>query len=125
MITRIEALAEAIMEYSGYRDPEGALFQARNPGGLKAHAPTVLQDIEGNRVFASMKSGWDALLYDLRVKCSGQSHTALTSQSSVKDLLLTNGFEKVLVRKVINFVRRALQDQGITEETELSFFGES
>ena len=87
MISRLDALAEAIMAYSGYRDPESVLYQARNPGALKAHASTVLRDLDNYRVFSCFKAGFDALLSDLKSKCSGTSHTSLTTQSSLKDLI--------------------------------------
>lgn len=122
MITRIEALADAITEISGYRNPESAVYQARNPGALRAHSTTVLSDLDNYRVYSSFRSGWDSLVFDLKTKCSGNSHTHLQTTSTLKDLVLTNGFEQALVKKVVNFLRRSLQDQAITEETQLCFF---
>jgi hypothetical protein len=122
MVNRIEALADAITEYSGYRNPESVLYQARNPGALKAHAVTVLRDLDNYRVYPCFKAGWDSLLADLKAKCSGRSHTSLTQQSTLKDLLAVNGFQPTVCGYVVKFIRRALQDQTITDQTPLEFF---
>lgn len=121
-INRLESLAEAITAYSGYRDPESALYQARNPGGIKAHSLTVMRDLDNNRVYPSFKAGWDSLLFDLRTKCSGDSHTSLHSTSTLKDLIRVNGFQSTITGYVVTFLRRALQDQAVSEDTTLSFF---
>lgn len=121
-VNRLEALAEGIMAYSGYRDPGSELFQARNPGGLRAYSPTVMRDLENYRQFTSLKSGWDALLFDLRTKCSGDSHTSLTPDSTLKDLIRVNGFQFTIASYVATFLQRALQDQTVSENTTLAFF---
>lgn len=123
-INRLECLAEAIIAYSGYQNPESVLYAARNPGALKAHSMTVMCDLENYRQFMSFKSGWDALLFDLRKKCSGTSHTSLTPTSTLKDLIRVNGFQFTITGYVVTFLRRALQDQAVSEDTTLSFFTE-
>jgi hypothetical protein len=123
-INRLEALADAIVEYSGYRNPESALYQSRNPGGLKAWSPTLLRDLDNYRVFCSFKAGYDALIFDLQRKCSGESHTKLERTSTLKDLITTNGFQPTVVGYVVTFLRRALQDVSISELTPLQYFAE-
>lgn len=122
MIHRLDSLAEAIMAYSGYRDPEGVLYQARNPGALRAHAVTVLRDLDNYRVFSCFKAGFDALMADLRTKCSGQSHTSLTQQSTLRDLIKVNGLPLTISGYLVTFLRKALQDQTLTDQIHLGFF---
>ncbi len=125
MITRLEALADAITDISGYHTPESAVYKARNPGALRAYSQTVLSDLDNYRVFSSFRAGYDALIFDLKTKCAGKSHTHLETTSTLKELILTNGFEPALVKKVVNFLRRALEDQEFSEATTLSFFLEA
>lgn len=122
MIDKLESLADAITEYSGYRNPESDLYQARNPGGLKAWDVFRMRDLNGFRVYSSFKGGYASLVEDLRAKCEGKSHTTLTPQSSLKDLMGVNGYPEGMCGYVVKFVRRALQDQSINEHTEISYF---
>src|SRR5208337_3662759 len=83
---KLEALAEAITHYSGYQEPGSALWQARNPLGLKAYSPLHKHDNSGNRIFASLLDGLQAGIYDLSLKLSGKSKAHLLPLSTLMDL---------------------------------------
>jgi hypothetical protein len=44
----LEALVEALIHYSGYRDPKSPVYQARNPGDLQAFRPDQVKDDSGD-----------------------------------------------------------------------------
>jgi hypothetical protein len=118
---RIEALADALTRQNKY-EPDSHSYQTRNPGLLRAHASKYVTDGDGVRVFNSFLDGYQALLYDLQVKCSGQSRTRLKPNSTLDDLLMAYGYRKTAVEQVVRFLRRALRDDSITHETPLSYF---
>jgi hypothetical protein len=121
LVSRLEALAEAITEFSGYRNPEGQLYQLRNPGALRAYDSVRMRDLDGYRAFTSYKGGFDALVTDLRIKCSGRSHTTLQVTSTLRDLIAVNRLN-VEAFHIVKFLRRALNDQSIEAITPLEFF---
>jgi hypothetical protein len=99
---RIEALADALTRQNKY-EPDSHSYQTRNPGLLRAHSPKYVTDGEGVRVFANFMDGYQALLYDLTVKCSGQSRTRLKPNSTLDDLLMAYGYRKSAVEQVVRF----------------------
>lgn len=124
MVRRLEALADAIMRYSGYNDPESASYQSRNPGALKAISDKHARDPKGLRVFRSALDGYQALLFDLAIKCVGRSRTRLKSDSTLKDLMLAYGQPESAAGYVAKFLKRALNDSSISDKTPLRFFVE-
>lgn len=119
---KLEALADAIVSLSGYRNPESSVYQARNPGALKAFSPKHPRTIEGLRIFNSHLDGYQALLYDLEIKCSGQSHTRLKGASTLRDLVLARGEPETTAQYIVKYLRRALNDREINVTTPLSTF---
>lgn len=121
-MNKIEALADSILEYSGYRDPSSAAYKARNPGALKAVSPRHVRNDQGLRVFSKMIDGYSALVFDLIIKCSGKSRSGLRERSTLADLSRSLGFIEGTERYLAKWCRKALNDDTITEDTPLSYF---
>lgn len=121
-MNRIEALADAIAHYSGFNDPDSPAYQNRNPGKLMAYLDHQPRDSEGIRTFRTVLDGYQALLFDLKVKCSGRSHTKLRQTSTLRDLILSRNQPAPMAKHVANFLRRALHNESISEKTELGYF---
>lgn len=118
----LEAFAEAIAETSGYRNPEGDLYAARNPGGLPAVSSSHLKDVNGNRVFNSVLDGIQALIFDIEVKMSGKSKARLQPTNTLADFAVAFGQPATAAQPWAKFVRRALRDGSVTHKTTLSHF---
>ncbi len=124
MLAPLEALADALAKYSGWHDPESAAYQNRNPGALKAFTMKHHRDEAGMRVFYSHMDGYQALLFDLTVKCSGMSRTRLKKASVLRDLMVVYGQPATAADYVAKFLRKAMRDQCISADTPLSQFVE-
>lgn len=103
-------------------DPQSDAYHLRNPGLLRAFSPKHTRDEKGRRVFVSFVAGYENLLLDLRIKCSGQSRAKLTPDSALVDLLHVYGNPTSATRYIINFLRHALKDPDIPETVKLSWF---
>jgi hypothetical protein len=121
-ISRIEALAGAFARLNAVHDPASKAFRLRNPLMLKAFNLKHEKDGEGYRVFNSFSAGWDNALLDLIIKCEGKSHSHLKTTDTLRDLVKVYGNDASSTRSVKNFLRLALTDEEIYENTELSFF---
>lgn len=91
MIDPIEALADCIMTFEGWRKPEtnyhgSTSWRNRNPGNLRDGQRKVKLDDRGYAIYKSLSDGWMDLLHDLAVKLSGQSSHNLTGQSTLHEL---------------------------------------
>jgi hypothetical protein len=122
MVSRLEALADAIVHYSHWNDPESASYQNRNPGELSAVSVKHPKDATGQRIFKSSMDGYQALIFDLAVKCSGRSRTRLKPDSSLRDLVLAYGKPESTAKFLAKFLKRALGDQSVSEKTLLGYF---
>jgi hypothetical protein len=123
-VSRLEALADAIAHYSGWTNPESEAYQARNPGALPAISSKHIRNAKGQRVFRSMLDGYQALLFDLAIKCSGHSHTRLKPISTLRELMLAYHQPDTTGKFVAKYLKRALQDEQISENTPLRYFVE-
>lgn len=120
-MNKLEALADAIMKFNGYLEPDGDLYKLRNPGGLMAASPR--HDRVGDyRVFPKAVNGYQSLLYDLERKVSGESYTGLKLHSQLVELLRVYGFRDDESWPVFTFLSKAL-GVNVTRETPLAFFG--
>jgi hypothetical protein len=122
---KIEALAEAIADTSGYRNPDNALHAARNPGGLLAFSPTHKKNDAGHRVFNSMLDGWQALMFDIEVKLAGRSRAKLGAVNTLGDFATAYGQPATAAQAWAKYMRRALAVEGVTHKTTLDFFMET
>lgn len=116
MISKLEALADALAFYHRAFDPESDAYKARNPGLLRATQMKHKRDENGKRVFDSYLDGYQALLFDLKIKCSGKS-AARHPLFTLSDLVQNKAAGKYLAR----FLTKALNET-ITAETSLSYF---
>jgi hypothetical protein len=119
---KLEALCEAVVSYSGYREPGSPVYQARNPGNLRAFKPEQTQDAEGRRVYSSVIDGMQSLLWDMQLKLSGQSVARLTPESTLTDLVKAYQLPELTAQAWARFLRSALQTQEINSKTSISFF---
>jgi hypothetical protein len=122
---KIEALAEAIADTSGYRNPDHPAHAARNPGALKAYSPTHVRNEQGQRVFRSMLDGWQALIFDIEVKLAGRSRAHLTAHNCLADFAEAFGQPATAAQAWAKYLRRSLTVEGITHKTTLDFFMEN
>jgi hypothetical protein len=126
-VSKLEFLCDAIAEYNGSHDPRSEAYRFRNPLALREKE--VIRDgndkvvdvkFNGLRRFRSWVHGYEAGLYDLRVKCSGK-HRTLTQFSSISDLTAYYGLAGK-GEHVADYLSFALQDDKITAETKLFVF---
>lgn len=122
---KLEALAEAIVCYSGYREPDSVLYKARNPGGLKAIGLVQARDEKGNRTFRSVIDGLQALFYDVELKVTGKSRAQLKPESTLIDLSSAYNLPITTATAWARFLRAALSDSTISSKTPLSYFLEA
>lgn len=122
MIPRIHALVDAFANLNGAHDPRSDAYQLRNPLLLRAFSPKHERDENGKRRFSSFASGYDNALLDVRIKCSGKSHSKLTPESTLVDLVCVYGNTPAAARMVKNFLRAALKDENVVESTRLGWF---
>ena len=121
-VLRVHALVDAFARLNNYHDPKSEAYRLRNPLLLRAFSPKHQRDEEGRRVFTSFTSGYDNALLDVRIKCSGKSHSKLTPSSTLTDLVCVYGNPASAVRSVKNFLRAALGDENILESQPLGWF---
>jgi len=118
---RLEVLLDAIAAVNGFKDPESPVYRARNPLALRYFN----NGFAGNlRKFPSLLGGYGAGLYDLKVKCSGESRAKLEDQFNLKGLIRVYSLPDQTVIYVTRFLRKALNDESIKDTTELSYFVE-
>jgi hypothetical protein len=122
MMTRIECLADAIMRMNCYHSPDSIAYKNRNPGMLKAFSPKHIKDENGLRVFNSFSSGYDNLVLDLRIKCSGGSHSRLKPEDTLVNLVQCYGNPPTAATYLKKFLRVALNDENIMESQQLGWF---
>jgi hypothetical protein len=122
---RLEALVLAIGKMNGaWDDPESLAFRLCNPLLLKTYRPEKKVDSDYNRVFTSVMGGFRAGVADLQAKSSGKNNR-LSTNNTLRDLLALFGFKNdATIRKIVLFLRRALQDESVSANTELGWFTE-
>lgn len=119
---KLEALAEAVIRYSGYLEPASDLYLARNPGALKATSMRHAKNEQGYRIFNSFIDGVQALLFDIDLKIRGKSWAKLQPTSTLRDLAVSYSLEGTTATAWARFLRAALRDQTISGDTELQHF---
>ena len=137
MISRLEALADAIGHLQDFDNPKSRAYRLRNMGLLRNYSLTNPKptDSEGYRQFESMIGGYRALLFDLTEKISGNSRAGiqkdgkfvkLQPESELRDLLRTFGVKiDGPIRKLCNFLNEAFSRDDILPTTPLKFFTEN
>src|SRR5579871_189240 len=121
-LSRIEALADALHFYNGANRPIDPAYFARNP--LRLQVFTGNGQATGKlRHFSSHHSGFQAALFDLRIKCSGKSRAKLDNGNfTLTGLVESYNLNAITAKPVARFLRQALGDDSITENTPLDYF---
>src|SRR5580658_64120 len=125
MISKLEALVDAIGKANGIHNPESESYRLRNPLLIRSFARPGKHetDEQGRRVFASLLSGYKAALFDIQLKLTGKSRAGLRPTDSLTNVLGVYGIKELGgVSTVVSFLRRALADQTIDSTTPLSYF---
>ena len=117
---RLEALALTLSNLNGFSDPQSVAFCNANPGMLKAYSLKQAMNADQLRVFGSFLDGYQALLFDLKIKLSGKSRTKLGLHNSLLDLLRVYGHADSA--PALRFLRHALHDPQINDKTTLLYF---
>ena len=123
MMTRLEALLDAITASTGYLNPESEEYQCRNPLALKAFLPQQKKTDSGLRIFDRFESGHKAALYDLQVKCGGDSRAKIETGSPLRHLIRCYSMPDAVVDSVVEFLRKALGED-VSADTPLHYFVE-
>jgi hypothetical protein len=134
-VCRIEALADSIGQLNGISDPASIAYQTRNLGLLRAFSLRTLAATtkDCTRIFGAFQGGYRAILTDLERKCKGESHArgkdnkVLSGDSKIIDILWSLGIRHSLrynkpVEQAIEFLRIALNDASIDDDTPLKYF---
>ena len=121
---RLEALADALTASTGYLDPASDEYQCRNPLALKAFLPQQKKLESGLRVFERFESGHKAALYDLQVKCGGDSRAKIEKDSPLRHLIRCYSMPDQTIDSIVEFLRKALPGEPISADTPLKYFVE-
>jgi hypothetical protein len=146
-MNRIEALTDGLCRMTDFSDPSSAIYRYRNPLGLRvfcvhgkgvgrceicpAGHPLIgriwrereWDHSTGVRVFHTLMDGYQASLFDVKMKCSGKSHAAILESSPLSELCISYGISGSRPADALaKFLRRALDDDSIRADTAVSFF---
>jgi hypothetical protein len=134
-MNRLEGLADAVGNLNNIWDPSSQAYKCRNPGLLRAFSLRTLAQTttDCTRIFGAFQGGYRALLADLERKCKGESHArgadgkVLSPESKLPDILWSFGIRHSLkysepVQQAVRFLRVAVGDDSIDEDTPLKFF---
>ena len=120
MLNKLEVLADAIAYYHKAHEPDSVAYQLRNPGKLKAISPKHPRTEEGFRLFNSYLDGYQALLFDLKIKCQGRSRATIV-ESNLNGLLQSYGQPQAAAKYIARQITKALK-QEIRANEALTFF---
>ena len=125
MITRIEALFDALASLKGWSNPDSQAYQLRNPLMVKSFSKPGKNEItgEGYRIFSTQLAGVRAGLFDLQLKISGKSRAGLKSTDLLENVLRVYGVVELGGQQaVVKFLKRALKTQDVSKTTPLTWF---
>ena len=125
MITRIEALFDAIASLKGWSNPDSQAYQLRNPLMVKSFSKPGKNEIteDGYRVFSTQLAGVRAGLFDLDLKIRGKSRAGIKEDDLLENVLRVFGITELGGQQaVVKFLKRALKDQSISRTTPLAWF---
>ena len=127
MITRIEALFDALASLKGWSNPDSLAYQLRNPLMVKSFSKPGKNEIteEGYRVFSTQLAGVRAGLFDLDLKIRGKSRAGIKTDDLLENVLRVYGIIELGGQQaVMKFLKRALKTQDIKTTTPLKWFTE-
>jgi hypothetical protein len=113
------------MSQTGYLDPASEEYRCRNPLALKAYSGKHEHNGSGLRVFKNLQAGYIAGIFDLKVKCTGNSRAKVDKDSTLKELLRCYSRPNDTALEIAEFLKKALNDDAISADTQLSYFAEN
>lgn len=124
----LEHILNAIANFNGaLTSPASEAYQLKNPLLVKSFSTPGAHKVDehGRRVFDTFWAGYRACLFDLECKISGNSRLQLKPTDPITRIFEVYGFTKSTEQSaLLKFLRRALNNDSINEETPLSFFHE-
>ena len=127
MITRIEALFDALASIRGWNNPDSVCYQLRNPLMVKSFSKPGKNEIteDGYRVFTTQLAGIRAGLFDLDLKVRGKSRAGVKENDLLENVLRVYGITELGGQQaVVKYLKRALKTQDIKTTTPLKWFTE-
>lgn len=127
MITKIEALFDALASLKGWSNPDSVCYQLRNPLMVKSFSKPGKNTIteEGYRVFETQLAGIRAGLFDLTLKVTGKSRAGIKAEDRLENVLRVYGVSELGGQQaVVKYLKRALKTQDIKITTPLKWFTE-
>ena len=127
MITRIEALFDALASLKGWNNPDSQAYQLRNPLMVNSLSKPGKNEItaEGYRIFSTQLAGVRAGLFDLDLKIRGKSRAGIKTDDLLENVLRVYGIIELGGQQaVMKFLKRALKTQDIKTTTPLKWFTE-
>jgi hypothetical protein len=127
MITRIEALFDAVASTKGWNNPDSISYQLRNPLMVKSFSKPGKNEItsEGYRIFSTQLAGIRAGLFDLTLKVTGKSRAGIKPDDKLENALRVYGITELGGQQaVVKYLKRALKTQDIKTTTPLKWFTE-
>lgn len=124
-MNRLEALHDSIASLNNFPSPDSEAYQLRNPLLIKSFSRPGKNEIDdkGRRVFGSSLAGIRAGLFDLQLKCSGESRAGLKKDDKLENLLRVFGITETLgQQQIVKFLKRSTKDDNITRQTPLAWF---
>ena len=125
---KLQRLARAMAQHEGWGfsgsraldySSERVAYRNHNPGNLR-FSPFMLGQRDGFAVFIDDQIGYFALLYDLRIKCTGQSKSGLTGENTVADML--GKYAPSSENDVDAYIKAVVLYSGIPSSTKLKEF---
>lgn len=123
-MNRIEILADALIRKTAFSDPESEEYQCRNPMALKQFTFRHKATESGMREFSNLEAGYKAAYFDLKLKCLGESQAKIKAESPLRHLVRCYSMPDHIVDDIVEFLRKALNDETISGDTQLRYFVE-
>lgn len=127
MVTKIEALFDALASLKGWNNPDSLAYQLRNPLMVKSFSKPGKNEImeDGYRIFSTQLAGIRAGLFDLSLKVTGKSRAGVKADDLLENVLRVYGIIELGGQQtVVKYLKRALKTQDIKTTTPLKWFVE-
>lgn len=121
-MNKIEVLADALIQKTQFSDPESEEYQCRNPLALKQFTFRHEATETGMRKFSNLEAGYKAAYFDLKLKCTGGSNAKIKPESPLRHLVRCYSMPDHTIDDIVQFLRRALNDESISSDTEIKYF---
>ena len=82
-MNKLDTFCWAILQFEGWAVGSRS-WRNNNPGNLRKSV-FECDNVEGYAVFEDFSHGWNALVYDVSMKCKGRTSSGLTPNSTILD----------------------------------------